>query len=168
MKRPTAASMMKPLEIIQGARGAKFVDQKGRSKTLELLPPLSAQEFASLQAMIACPLPAEARDLFAFSRGFSISALDGVDCSGLAFADSFGMEEIFPCSISIAGDGCGNFWVVDLTSRSTSWGPILFVCHDPPVIVFQTDALAHFIEEVLRLCESPQASEITRSPRRQR
>src|SRR5436309_471606 len=143
---PTAASMMKPLGIIQHARGARFIDKNGRSKTLELLPPLSEQEFAGLQAMIPCPLSAEARDLFEYSRGFSISALEGVDFSGLALADSFGMEEIFPYSISIAGDGCGNFWVVDLTSRSTSWGPIFFACHDPPVIVFQTDGLAHFIE----------------------
>jgi cell wall assembly regulator SMI1 len=155
---------MKPLEIIQRARGAKYVDNDGRPKTLELLPPLSAQELASLQAMLPCPLPADVRDLFAFSRGFSDSPspLEGVDCSGLALADSFGNEEVFPCPIPIAGDGFGNFWVVDLTSRSTSWGPIFFACHDPPVIVFQTDGLAHFIEEVLRLCDSPQTSGITR------
>jgi len=145
-----------PLEIIRRAQGSRVVDEDGRSVTLELLPPLSAEEFAHLEAMIPCRLPAEVRELLSFSRGFANGPWEGADFSGLTHEESFGMEEVFPCSVPIAADGCGNFWVVDVTSRSAGWGPIFYACHDPPVIVFQTDDLSGFMEEFLQSGNTPQ------------
>jgi hypothetical protein len=55
---------------------------------------------------------------------------------------------VLPYPIPLLGDGCGNFWVVDVSS-SRAWGTILFVCHDPPVIAIQASDLASFLEQVL-------------------
>ena len=83
---------MTPLEIIRRAQGSRVVDEDGRSVTLELLPPLSAEEFAHLEGMIPCRLPAEVRELLSFSRGFANGPWEGADFSGLTHEESFGME----------------------------------------------------------------------------
>jgi hypothetical protein len=70
------------------------------------------------------------------------------------------MEEIFPHAVTLAADGFGNFWVVDLTSESRAWAPIFYACHDPPVIVFQTDSLLDFVKEAIRFGNKPWKSEI--------
>ncbi len=67
-----------------------------------------------------------------------------------------GMEEFFPHLHGIAGDGCGNFWVVDLQADSTEWGPIYYVSHDLPVVIFQSPNWKHFLQEVAKfLCGLP-------------
>jgi len=152
---------VRPIEVVKRAEGMKLQDKKGRVTELELLPPLSEAEMRTLESSLPCPLPEEARELFAYSRG-----LDGafgdivtqVDFSGLE--GGFGIEEIFPHGIPIVHDGAGNYWVVDLTSDATSWGPIFYACHDAPVIVFQTESFAHFVSELLRLGSAPWESEL--------
>ncbi len=82
------------------------------------------------------------------TRGCECGDLGIVDFAGLP--GGFGREEISPPALSIAGDECGNFWVMDLTTGSQTWGPIYYACHDAPVFVHQTSSLAYFIEEALR------------------
>lgn len=154
--KPKAKSSS-PLDILKKAEGTRFVDEDGNIDALKLLPPLSPEELSELKAAIPCPLPSEARELLEYCRGFD-GVLESIDFSGLL--PGFGMEEIFPHAVPIAHDGFGNYWVVDLTAESTTWGPIFFVCHDAPVIVFQTDSLAHFINEIIKLGSSPWRSEI--------
>jgi hypothetical protein len=149
--------MKRPIEIIKEAQGTKFEDEDGGVEELKLLPPLSSEEIKKLQSSIPCPIPDEVMELLLYCRGFD-GALESIDFSGLE--GGFGLDEIFPYAISIAHDGCGNFWVVDLTKDSKSWGPIFFACHDAPVIVFQTSSLSHFISEVIRLGNPPWKSEI--------
>jgi len=144
-----------PLELVQQAEGRKLVNEDGEVELLKLLPPLGAEELAGLETRIPCPLPAEARELPAYSRGFENGPVESVDFSGLI---DFGMEEIFPCPIPIAHDGFGNYWVVDLTSGCRAWAPVIYVCHDPAVIVFQSASLAEFIEELLKLGNPPYKS----------
>jgi cell wall assembly regulator SMI1 len=148
---------MRPLEVIKKAEGLKFTSEDGDVDKLKLLPPLTSDEIDHLQAQLPCRIPEEIRELLCYCRGFD-GVLESIDFSGLA--GGFGMEEIFPCALPIAHDGFGNYWIVDLTKESTTWGPIYFACHDSPVIVFQTDSLSHFIEEVLRLGNSPWKGEI--------
>ena len=102
-----------------------------------------------------------------FARGFSVHnpALHGahrelshIDLSGLDAG--FGLEEVFPHALSIAEDGCGNSWVLDLTSDAKTWGPIFYACHDAPVVVYQTDSLAHFIEEAVKVSSQAVRSEM--------
>jgi len=149
---------MKPIDVIKQAEGTVFHDQDGNIDKMTLWPPLTARELKGLQALIACPLPDEARELLLYCRGFD-GVLESLDFSGL-LGGAFGMEDIFPHAIPIAHDGFGNYWLIDLTKESTCWGPIFYACHDPAVIVFQTDSLAHFISEVIRFGNPPWKSEI--------
>jgi hypothetical protein len=136
----------------------RLEDEDGEVSELRLLPPLSAVEFETLQSNLPCPLPADARELLAFARGIE-GILDEVDFTG-GLGGGFGVEEIFPHAIPLAHDGFGNYWIVDLTPETTTWGPIFFACHDAPVIVYQTDSLAHFIGELIRFGNPPWESEI--------
>jgi hypothetical protein len=129
----------------------------GKNLGLELLPPLTDDEFRRLEKQIPCPIPEEARELFRYARGFSVHnpLLHGahrefsvIDLSGLDA--EFGLEQVFPHALSIADDGCGNSWVIDLTSDAKSWGPFFYACHDAPVVVYQADGLADFIEHAVR------------------
>jgi hypothetical protein len=149
--------MMRPIEVIKNAEGLKFSSEDGDVDELILLPPLTPDEIGKLHAKLPCRIPEEIRELLSYCRGFN-GVLESIDFSGLA--GGFGMEEIFPCALPIAHDGFGNYWIIDLTKDSTTWGPIFFACHDAPVIVFQTDSLSHFIEEAFLLGNPPWKSEI--------
>ena len=50
--------------------------------------------------------------------------------------------------------------MLDLTSRSTVWGPVLYVCHDPPVIAYQCADVGRFIADTLNHAEEPYQSPI--------
>jgi len=151
---------MNPLiEFLKQTEGTTFVNPDGLKNGFKLLPPLSEQELISLASNLPCPLPADILELLQFARGF-----DGTWLEEVCFADPDGasevLGEIFPNAISLASDGAGNFWIVDLTKDSNTWGPIFFACHDAPVIVYQTDSLLHFVQEVVRGGNRPWKSEV--------
>lgn len=149
--------MMKLLEVMKEIRGIPLTDEDGNTEELKLLPPLTSEEIKRLQSRIPCRIPEEVKELLLCNRGFE-GVLESIDFSGnLA---GIGMEELFPHALPIAHDGYGNYWIVDLTKDSTTWGPIFYVCHDAPVIIYQTDDLAHFIREVIRFGNPPWESEI--------
>jgi hypothetical protein len=76
------------------------------------------------------------RELLRFASG-----LDGAACrlgdrfaiEGVRFADiqGFGLEEVFPNAKELAVDGCGNSWIIDLTSESKTFAPIFFLLSRP-------------------------------------
>jgi hypothetical protein len=70
------------------------------------------------------------------------------------------LRRFSPIRKTLATDGYGKSWIVDLTRESTSFGPIFYACHDAPVIVYQTDSLLHFVEEVVVSGNKPWKSEI--------
>ena len=144
------------IEFLKQTQGTVFVNKDGLEERFKLMPPLTEPELSAFEAALPCPLPEETRELLRFARGFE-GVLDGID-----FMDpvGFGLEDVFPHARALAGDGCGNFWVADLTSESKSFGPIFYACHDAPVIVYQTDSLLHFIQEAVRGGNEPWKSEI--------
>lgn len=150
--------MKSAIDILKAAEAIHFEDPDGEVSELKLLPPLTDAELIQLESRLPCPLPQDVRQLLVYCRGFE-GVLESIDFSG-GLTDGFGMEEIFPHAVPIAHDGFGNYWIIDLTKESTNWGPIFFACHDAPVIVFQTDRLAHFISEVIRFGNQPWKSEI--------
>lgn len=137
-----------PLDIVRAADGTEVRYEPGEPDRLELLPPLHEAAIERLAARIPCPLPAPVRALLQHTAGFANGPLESLEFAGLR---SFELPEVFPCPIDLAHDGFGNYWVVDLTASSAGWGPIYFACHDPPVIVFQSPDLSHFLTETLKL-----------------
>ena len=154
--------MSPAIDLLRQAQGLVFENPDGIQSSFKLLPPLSSDELVSLESRIPCPIPEEMKELFYFARGFEGGWLQTVDFSGFAFSDGmgFGMESLFPRCINIAHDGLGNYWVVDLTSDSKTWGPIFYACHDGPVIVFQSESISHFISECLKGFNTPWQSDI--------
>lgn len=146
------------IEELQRAQGTAVFDEEGEASRISLLPPLSPPEIKRLQQRIPCPIPTAMLEVFQFCRGFEGSALDTVDFSGKPYR--FGFEQFVPHAVELAADGFGNHWIADLVEDATVWGPILYVCHDAPVLVYQCESLLHFIEEVLRFGQPPFAREI--------
>ena len=57
--------------------------------------------------------------------------------------------------VNLVGDGAGNYWVMELYPGMQILGPVWFVCHDAPVLVYQSPDLATFIDDYLRYCAAP-------------
>jgi hypothetical protein len=150
------------IELLKLSAGSVLVNEDGIKSELKLLPPLSAEELAALPAKIPCAIPDDIQEVLRFARGFDGTWLDAVEFvpSRFDFDMGFGMEQIFPHALPLTHDGAGNYWVIDLTKESKSWGPIFYACHDAPVLVYQTDSLLHFVQEVIREANKPWKSEV--------
>jgi cell wall assembly regulator SMI1 len=146
-----------PLEIIHEASTKKLSTEDGDRISLTFHRPLSEQEIAAFEARLPCPLPPEIRELLKFCKGFTGGATDFVDFTG---QDCVFDHPAFPHGLPIAPDGFGNFWVVDLVPESKCWGPIYFVCHDPPIVLYQSASLEDFLTELFKKCIPPRKSAI--------
>jgi hypothetical protein len=101
------------------------------------------------------PLPSDIEELLAYSAGFEIAFGHQLNLRRMGetvpvlFTGSRAVElNILPHTIDLLGDGCGNFWVVDV-NQNGMWGAVIFVCHDPPVIAIQAQNLAEFVSQIL-------------------
>jgi hypothetical protein len=73
---------------------------------------------------------------------------------------SFEMDAVFPHGLPIVGDHAGNFWVVDCTTAPEAEAAVFYVCHDPPVIVWQCRGVATLLRELRRTFASPERSSL--------
>jgi hypothetical protein len=137
--------------------GIRLKDEDGNEKILELLPPATEAEIDKLAARLPCPIPAEVLDALRLTTGLANGPLESFSLVDL---HGFGLEEIFPCAYSIAGDGFGNFWVVDLLPNSTNWSPIFYVCHDPPVVAYQSATIEGFLTETVAMWQTSPRSPV--------
>jgi SMI1 / KNR4 family (SUKH-1) len=140
---------------IERAQAADLVDEDGDPIALELDPPVSENEVDALVANLGVPLPREVRVLVERTAGID-GVLDSIDFTGRSLA--FEAPEIFPSGLPIAHDGFGNHWVIDVTPNEPDEAPVFFACHDPPVILYQSPNLAHFLRETFRIYMPPHNS----------
>lgn len=125
------------------------------SHNVTVQPGLSQEEIARFQQQLPGTLPHEIRELLLYSAGFEVQSQQLLksrrmgDTTRVLFTGigDVGLS-ILPSPVALLGDGCGNFWVVDV-SPIGAWGVILFVCHDPPVIAVQAADLGSFLGQVL-------------------
>jgi hypothetical protein len=144
-----------PLGIIRRAQASTLIDEDGNFVTLALLPGLSRAELQDFDRRVPCRVPEEITELLDACGGVE-GVIDQVDFVGRL--PTFEFEEAFPNGLPLATDGFGNFWLVDLHPNSVKWGPIYFVCHDAPVILYQSDTLEEFLIELFRMLEPPHDS----------
>jgi SMI1 / KNR4 family (SUKH-1) len=144
-----------PLGIIRRAQAGTLIDEDGDIVTLELLPGLSQAELQDFVLRVPCRVPEEIVELLCACSGLQ-GTIDQVDFTGSI--PTFEFEAAFPQGLPLAADGFGNFWTVDLQPDSKKWGPIYFVCHDAPVILYQSDSLEEFLIELFRMFEPPHES----------
>ena len=157
---------MDAVEEIRRAQAAELWDKKGRRVALEVEPGLQAAEIDAVAAEAGAPLPRELRSVLAYTAGI-FGGFDAIDFTGRSF--DFADEELFPASLPVAHDGSGNHWVLDLAPQQEGGGveedvaPVFYVCHDPPVVAYQSPDLAHFLHEVFRGYEPPHDSLVERA-----
>jgi hypothetical protein len=121
----------------------QLVDEDGDAVVPRLLPSMSEAEIADAEGALGVSYPPEVSALLRRTRGIE-GLLDEVDFSGLL--DGQALDEIFPRTATVAHDGFGNFWAVDLLRATDGWGPIWFLSHDPPVALLQCEGLAAFLD----------------------
>jgi hypothetical protein len=144
---------------LRSLHGRRLRDEDGKEHVLELLPPADEGDLARLTAGLPGRLPDDVREALLVSKGLAGGPLESFSLLDL---EGFGLDEVFPHAYSIAHDGFGNFWVLDLLPDTVSWGPVFYACHDPPVIAWQAETIEGFLLDVVGMWEPG-----TRSPVRQ-
>jgi cell wall assembly regulator SMI1 len=115
-------------EVIDNGLKESFKDAKGNACQLRLKPGLSQPQIEEFEERLTAPLPSEVRELLTYTSGFTLAPFGEVNF----FArEMFGLEEILPLRVTIATDGSGNYWMVDVTKGTGEWGPVLSLCQFP-------------------------------------
>ena len=136
---------MKAIEKLKTILTERYVTEDGDEYKAELIQGMTEQQIDELAKQFPSgQVPAEIIELLKFARGFEFDALEEVTFDGVGL---FGFEELFPCSVQLAGDGFGNYWILDV-DRNGDWGGVFYVCHDPAVIVKHSDNLVQFLEHI--------------------
>ncbi|MGX1930628.1 SMI1/KNR4 family protein [Flagellimonas sp. 2504JD4-2] len=136
---------MKPLDQLKSILGNQYESEDGDLYEIELLDGMSESEISAYQKSFPNQqLPEEIKELLGFARGFEFLPLEEIHFDSYG---QFGFEEMFLHSIPLAGDGFGNFWILDIDSKG-GWNNVYYVCHDPPVMVKHSEGLADFIEHI--------------------
>lgn len=148
---------MKPLEKLKSILGNEYETEDGDIYEIELLDGMNDQEITDFRQQLPDQfLPPEIEELLRFTKGFEFDGLDEVRFDSFGY---FGFEELFPYSIQLAGDGFGNFWVLDIDSAGR-WNSVYYVCHDPAVVIKHSKNLSEFIAHVDEFGEKGEASNL--------
>ena len=136
---------MTPAEKLKSILNHRYESEDGDHYKVELIEGMIESEIDELKMTLPNEhLPPEIEELLKFSKGFEFYGLEEVRFDAFGH---FGFEEVFPNSIQLAGDGFGNYWILDIDSKG-NWNEVYYVCHDPAVIVKHSNDLAQFIEHV--------------------
>lgn len=129
----------------------EFESEDGDKYHLNLLPGMTQNELEDFKIKLPQQfLPKYIEELLCFTKGFDLPILGEIN---FYHYNLFGFEDAFPRSIQLAGDGAGNFWLVDIDSKG-NWNAIFYVCHDPPVIVKQAKNIEEFIQQLEEYAEN--------------
>lgn len=144
--------LLTPKEALQKALSENLTTREGRPLEPTLWGSLETQAMVEFERRLPENLPHEIKELLALASGFEFAYVGRVDFRGEL---PFEFEDAFPCGLSLAGDGEGNFWVQDIRPDTGAWGAVFFVSHDPPVIVVQAPSLAEFLNQIFDIGRPP-------------
>lgn len=136
---------MTPKQQLESILLNQYESEDGDFFRVELLDGMNQSEIEKFKSQFQNNnLPKEIEELLRFCKGFEFNGLDEVRFDAFGH---FGFEEMFPKSVQLAGDGFGNFWILDIDSKG-NWNSVYYVCHDPAVIVKHSEDLSEFIKHV--------------------
>lgn len=136
---------MNPKQKLESILNNQYESEDGDLYKVELLDGMTSEEIIEYKKQLPNYfLPTEIEELLKFSKGFEFFGLEEVRFDSYGH---FGFEEMFPSSIQLAGDGFGNFWILDIDTNG-NWNSVYYVCHDPAVIVKHSENLSQFIEQI--------------------
>lgn len=127
--------------------GLRLKDEDGNDQVVTLHPPATEAELRALEARLPCPIPDDVRDALRVTKGLA----DGPNSLSLVDLEGFGLEEMLPHAYSIGHDGFGNYWVLDLLTTTTTWQPVFYACHDPPVFAYQSATIEDFLRDTIAM-----------------
>jgi len=96
--------------------------------------------------------PEEIPEILRLCGGVKVAGVVDID---FGLFRSFGFAELLPATSTIMEDGFGNFWCIDINAEMGHWGPVLYVCHDPPVIWKEASDLHAFLDR-FTVADSPE------------
>ena len=136
---------MNPKQQLKSILNNEYESEDGDLFKIELLNGMSKKDIQEYKKHLPNnSLPSEIEELLEFCKGFEFFGMDEVRFDSFGH---FGFEEVFPNSVQLAGDGFGNFWILDIDSKG-NWNSVYYVCHDPAVIIKQSENLSEFIEQI--------------------
>jgi hypothetical protein len=138
-------------DTLRRLAGLRLTDEDGDEEILELQPPATENEIKALEARLPCPIPDDIRDALRFSKGLENGPLESFSLVDL---EGFGLEDLLPYAYSVAHDGFGNYWVLDLLPDTTMWGPVFYACHDPPVLAYQSPTIEEFLNDAIAMWQA--------------
>src|SRR5262245_58508211 len=126
---------MSTKDVLFRAAGRKLIDVDGEGEVVSLQPPASPARLAEIERELGFALPRELALLLRESAGLDMEMQESLD-----------LASIEPCPwgaplgqvMNLVGDGAGNWWVIELRPGLEVLGPVWFVCHDAPVLVYQS------------------------------
>ncbi len=113
-----------------------------RGETFRRLDPPSAFEMQRIEHP-RHRRPDSLRALIAATRGIDLGGRGQISFSGEP--GHTGHPDLFPNALSLGTDGLGNEMVVELSPAQDRCGPVIYVCHDPPVVVIHSADLRDFV-----------------------
>lgn len=145
------------IDLLKEMQNTEYESEDGDLYSAVLLDGMSEAEIEEYKAKLPSQyLPKDIEELLMFCRGFEFYGLDEVRFDSYG---EFGFEELFPNSIPLAGDGFGNFWLLDIDSKG-NWNSVYYVCHDPAVVVKHSENINQFIEHIDELGRFGQESNL--------
>jgi SMI1 / KNR4 family (SUKH-1) len=141
----------------QQLAGLKLKDEDGDEQIIELLPPATEAEIRTIESRVPCPIPSDVRDALAVTKGLANGPLESFSLIDL---EGFGLEDAIPDAYSIAHDGYGNYWVLDLLPNTTKWEPVFYACHDPPVFAYQSATIEEFLRDAIAMWQDGPRSRV--------
>lgn len=136
---------MSALEQLKAILNNRYETEDGDEYQVELKQGVSDEQIDNLAKRLPTGhIPNDIRELLKFASGFEFSGIDEVTFDGVG---QFGFENVFPYSVQLAGDGFGNFWILDVDNNG-NWGHVYYVCHDPAVVVKHSEDLAEFTKHI--------------------
>ena len=136
---------MNPIESLKAIMHNDYESENGEKHGVKLLEGMTDREIEKFISKLPNKnLPQEIEELLRFAKGFYLSGLDEIRFNAYG---EFGFEELFPKSITLASDGFGNYWILDINNKG-EWNEIYYVCHDPPALVKHSNNLSEFIMHV--------------------
>ena len=146
---------MSPLQALKDLLADQFTTEDGEVFKAVPHKGLSMPEIDALaQHLPGQKLPDEIVDLLRFASGLDCDFFERISFVNV---DGFALEHFFPNIVELAGDGAGNFWLLDIDYQG-NWGPVYYTCHDPAVIMKQAENLTDFIQQVHEYLKSNEES----------
>lgn len=136
---------MTPLEQLKTMLTETYHTYKNEAFTVELMPGLSEEDINQIARQLpGRQVPADIRELLQFTSGFLFFGLDAITFDGVR---EFDMLNLIPFPVRLAGDGYGNYFVVDV-DRNGKWGPVFYVLNDPQVMIKHSENITEFLEDI--------------------